>query len=235
MKRFGTVYGGFFYPKNLDGLNSNSIIYCVGAGEDITHDIEIAKKLDSDVYIFDPTPRAIKHVKYIKDLFDGNVEKINTKRYGGGDPNYLNILEKNKIISKRIKFMSYGLYTEDTIKKFYKPTNSEYVSHSVVKGMKGDDYIEVEMKTLNTIMKELGHNRIDLLKIDIEGCECDVIEKMIADNIYPKYLSVDFDLGWTGEKIRDRGRCKEIFKLLLNNNYILLHNDGPDFSFKLNN
>ena len=60
-------------------------------------------------------------------------------------------------------------------------------------------------------------------------------EKMIADNIYPKYLSVDFDLGWTGERIKDRERCREIFKLLLNNNYILLHNDGPDFSFKLNN
>ena len=50
LKRFGTEYGGFYYPENLDGLNSNSIIYCVGAGEDITHDIEIAHKLDSKVF-----------------------------------------------------------------------------------------------------------------------------------------------------------------------------------------
>ena len=57
LKRFGTEYGGFYYPENLDGLDSDSIIYCVGSGEDITHDIEIAHKLDSKVFIFDPTPR----------------------------------------------------------------------------------------------------------------------------------------------------------------------------------
>ena len=69
MERFGTEYGGFYYPKNLDGLDSNSIIYCVGAGEDISHDIVLAKKLDSKVYIIDPTPRAIKHCNYIKVHF----------------------------------------------------------------------------------------------------------------------------------------------------------------------
>ena len=30
MKRFGTTYGGFYYPENLDGLDENSIIYCIG-------------------------------------------------------------------------------------------------------------------------------------------------------------------------------------------------------------
>jgi FkbM family methyltransferase len=234
MKRFGTNYGGFYYPNDLDGLNKDSILYCVGAGEDIMHDIEIANQIGSDVYIFDPTPRAITHVNYIKDLFDGNVEKIPSRKYGGGDKTYLDILETNKINSEKIKLMSYGLYTEDAIKKFYKPTNVAHVSHSIVEGMKGLNYIDVEVKTLNTIMKDLGHNRIDLLKIDIEGCECDVIEKMIADNIYPKYLSVDFDLGWHGERIQDRGRCDDIVRLLLKNNYILLHKTGSDCSFKLN-
>ena len=66
MKRFGTEYGGFYYPENLDGLDSNSIIYCVGAGEDISHDIVLAKKLDSKVYIIDPTPRAIEHLIMLK-------------------------------------------------------------------------------------------------------------------------------------------------------------------------
>ena len=41
MKRFGTEYGGFYYPENLDGLDESSIIYCIGAGEDISHDIEM--------------------------------------------------------------------------------------------------------------------------------------------------------------------------------------------------
>ena len=53
MKQFGTDYGGFYYPEELDGLDKNSIIYCIGAGEDISHDIAIANKLNSKVYIID--------------------------------------------------------------------------------------------------------------------------------------------------------------------------------------
>ena len=66
----GTKYGGFYYPKHLPKLNKKSIIYCVGAGEDITHDIILSSKLGCPVHIFDPTPRAIEHVKYIKDVFE---------------------------------------------------------------------------------------------------------------------------------------------------------------------
>ena len=47
--RFGTSYGGFYYPENLPKLNENSIIYCVGAGEDITHDVILSYKTNSPV------------------------------------------------------------------------------------------------------------------------------------------------------------------------------------------
>jgi len=233
IKQFGTNYGGFYYPYNLTGLNENSVIYCVGAGEDITHDIEIAKKLNSKVYIFDPTPRAIDHVKYVKDVFNNIRSPLSNSRYGGGDPNYWNILLDNKIDSEKIVLKEYGLYTEDSNLKFYKPSNSEYVSHSLVYGMKSDDYFVVSVKSLNTIMKELGHDTIDLLKIDIEGCECDVINKMLDDKIYPKYLSVDFDLGWTGERVQDRDKCIRTINKLKSNNYTIIHNHRSDFSFKL--
>lgn len=233
LHRFGTSYGGFYYPKDLDGLDKDSIVYCVGAGEDITHDVEIAHKLCSDIYLFDPTPRAIEHVKYVKDLFAGDALPVPDTRFGGGDPKYLDIIMEHKIEPSRIHMHDFGLFTKDTDIKFYKPTNETGVSHSVVHGMKGDKYINVQVKKLTTIMKELGHTHIDLLKIDIEGCECDVLEQMIRDNIKPKYLSVDFDLGWHGERIRDQRRCFEIIELLMRNGYKLLHHDGSDFSFML--
>jgi len=50
LKHFGTVYGGFYYPENLDKLDENSVIYCFGAGEDITHDITVANQLNSKIY-----------------------------------------------------------------------------------------------------------------------------------------------------------------------------------------
>ena len=69
-------------------------------------------------------------------------------------------------------------------------------------------------------MKELNHNHIDLLKIDIENIECDVFEKMLNDKIYPTYLSVDFDLF-----NHDRERCIKIIEKLLSNDYKILLND----------
>ena len=117
--------------------------------------------------------------------------------------------------------------------KFYKPSNEEYVSHSVVEGMKGDNYTFAYLKTLPMIMKNLGHDKIDLLKIDIEGCECAVIKDMLKNQIFQTYLAVDFDLGWTGEKIRNKQECFDTIQLLLNNNYKILHNEGPEYSFML--
>ena len=39
----------------------------------------------------------------------------------------------------------------------------------------------IEVKKLSTIMQELGHEWVDVLKIDIEGHEWPVLEGMIAD------------------------------------------------------
>ena len=98
--------------------------------------------------------------------------------------------------------------------------------------MKGNDYIEVEMKTLRRVMYENKHKHIDLLKIDIEGCECDVLEEMIHQNIYPRYLSVDFDLAYhCPEKIRNPKRCQNIIKLLISKGYRVLNMEGTDVSF----
>ena len=38
-----------------------------------------------------------------------------------------------------------------------------------------------KVKTLSTIMRELGHKWVDVLKIDIEGNEWPVLEQMVTD------------------------------------------------------
>jgi len=232
IKQFGTVYGGFYYPVDLNGLNSNSIIYCVGAGEDITHDIKVANQLNSKVYIFDPTPRAIEHVKYVKEVFAGTRKPVDNFRFGGGDTNYWNLLLLNKIPAKNIILKEYGLYTSNETMKFYKPENENYVSCSLVEGMTGKESFDVPVKNLKTIMAELNHTKIDLLKLDIEGSECDVIHQMLDEGIYPKYLSVDFDLGYTKSIARDAVRCVETIKRILASGYVKLYSIGADYSFE---
>jgi hypothetical protein len=223
---FGTNYGGFYYPKDLPMLDKNSIIYCFGAGEDISHDVMLSHKLNCPVYIFDPTPRAIEHVKYVRDVLDKKRVPVNDPRFGGGDPLYWNMILSTQIKGENIILHEYGLHIKDDDVPFYFPKNKEYVSCSISKLGRSDDHIDVPVKTLNTIMSELNHDHIDLLKIDIENTECDVLEKMLNDKIFPTYLSVDFDL-----VNHDKQRCTEIIMKLLNNGYRIIKQSGQDFSF----
>ena len=150
---------------------------------------------------------------------------------------YWSYLLSNKIDVSKIITRDWGLYTQNKTLKFYKPKNRNHVSHSLLKGMKSTDYTTVNVKDLQTIMQEFGHNKIDLLKLDIEGAECDVIDKMLKDKIFPKYISIDFDLGWTSSEARDKQRCLHTISRLQSHeshNYDIIHKSGADYSFQLN-
>ena len=54
---------------------------------------------------------------------------------------------------------------------------------------------------------------------------------MIQDNIFPLYLSIDFDLAKTNNNDNIQ-RCNNIIKLLINNGYKLLKNLNYDCSFQ---
>ena len=62
MIRFGTDYGGYLLPENIK-LDSNSIVYSIGIGEDISFDATLSAKYNCKVYMFDPTPRSIERRK----------------------------------------------------------------------------------------------------------------------------------------------------------------------------
>lgn len=144
-------------------FDSTSICYCAGCGEDISFDLGLIETFGCDVYAFDPTPRAIEYVKQV----------------AGQNSKY--------------HFFDLGLWDKNDTLKFYIPKNPDHVSHSLVNLQKTNDYISVKVDTLKNIMKENGHNRIDLLKIDIEGAEYKVIESIIADKINIKVICVEYD------------------------------------------
>ncbi len=55
-----------------------------------------------------------------------------------------------------------------------------------------DDVIEVPAYSLATITEKLGHDRIDLLKMDIEGAEYEVLEGLLDSPVLPTQLLVEF-------------------------------------------
>lgn len=233
--RFGTNYGGFNYPRDiLTRLNESSIVYCVGAGEDISHDVQLAHTFGCTVHIFDPTPRAIQHVEDVKKSYESGISLTPSKRYGGNDPTYTHKIMENRVNPDKIQMHNFGINSASGSFDFYMPENPEYVSCSILQRLKGKSHIRVEMKRLSETMKMLGHSKIDLLKMDIEGAECDVIDDMLNESILPTYLAVDFDLSVTGNK-EDRDRCEAVIKRLDSVGYMVVRRKGQDISFVLRN
>lgn len=67
LTRVGSAYGGWWVPKST--LRDGAIIYCAGAGEDITFDLAM-HDAGCLVRTFDPTPRAIAHVENVAPSSD---------------------------------------------------------------------------------------------------------------------------------------------------------------------
>lgn len=221
LERLGTKYGGWTVPDNV--LDKKSICYLVGAGEDISFDVEIAKKYGSKVYIFDPTPRAVKHFELLKKTaMTGEILSINsssTDFYQIDEPTLSNI-----------HFLPWGIWKENGIQKFYAPKNPNFVSHAIIKTQNLDTYFEAECKTVTTIMKELGHSKIDLIKLDVEGAEHEIINSIIESGANIKVICIEFDEvnfnNWSSfVKIRNS------IKKLLKNGYDLVYVDNGDYTF----
>ena len=77
--------------------------------------------------------------------------------------------------------------------RFYAPQDASHVSHSIKNLQRTDTYFEARAATVSGLMTELGHDHLDLLKLDIEGAEHDTIRAMLRDGTLPSVLCVEFD------------------------------------------
>lgn len=91
----------------------------------------------------------------------------------------------------RFHFHPWGVWSEDTTLRFYEPEYSN-TNFSAINLHDTDGFFEAPCRSLPSIMRELGHDRIDLLKLDIEGAEYEVLDALIGDDIRPTVLCVEF-------------------------------------------
>ena len=85
-----------------------------------------------------------------------------------------------------------------------------------------DDYVDVTVKTLDTIIKENNIDCIHLLKIDTEGCDYKIL-KAYSFDIKPKFILTE-DFIETNEKK---------WELLKNNGYTLVYKNSSNSKFIL--
>lgn len=109
------------------------------------------------------------------------------------DPTPRSIEFAARIGEPRWNFLPFGLWQEDATVHFHPPADSDHVSHSATEVRGRGLGFDAQCHTLTTLMEKLGHDRIDLLKMDIEGAEGPVLDQMLAGGIRPRILCVEFD------------------------------------------
>ncbi|MEI9995395.1 MAG: FkbM family methyltransferase [Rhizomicrobium sp.] len=144
-------------------IKPGAVCYCVGVGLNASFDVALARDLHAQVHSFDPTPSAIAHMGEIGAAGTG------------------------------IDFHPWGLWKTNARLRFFAPMNRRHANYSVRDIHATGEYFEAECFTLGTLMERLGHRRIDLLKMDIEGAWRDVLDGMLGDGVLPSILCVEFD------------------------------------------
>ena len=227
LNKLGTIYGGWDIPMDAQ-LDENSIIYSGGVGEDISFDLILQHKYDSNIVLIDPTKRAKVHYNQVKEFYK-------TREYNfSGDiqTDYLHHIMNLKPNLSKFTYLDLGLHKKKDLLKFYKQHNEKYVSQSLVSNMFSDKFDLVEVDTIKNIMSNLGHSHIDLLKLDIEGSEVEVLNNMLDDKILPKYLCIEFDLLIKNKDTDNLTRS--LIKRLEGNGYKILINNDFNITFELN-
>src|SRR5262245_11455932 len=181
-EKIGTVYGGWFVP--IDLLSHQSLCYTVGAGEDVSFELGLIKQYGCELYCFDPTPRAQRHIELLRRNTERGIQtQINNsdRRFYDCESAYLT----------RLHFHLYGVWSVNTTMKFYSPADPSHVSHSIVNLQRTETYFEAECRTIKSLMQAFGHAELSLLKLDVEGAEYEVLRSLVDEGVRPGILCVE--------------------------------------------
>jgi FkbM family methyltransferase len=143
-------------------LKASSVVYSLGVGEDISFDLALIERFRIQVHAFDPTPRVAEWLA-------------------------------QQAHPAEFRFHAVGIAAHDGKQPFHLPPREDWVSHSVQSAAQySAQTISLPVIRLSTAMRRLGHQQLDVLKMDIEGAEYGVIEEIAAEDIPVKQLVVEF-------------------------------------------
>jgi FkbM family methyltransferase len=167
-------------------MGTHSVVYSFGVGEDASFDLALIERFGLTVQAFDPTPKSIKWVK-------------------------------NQNFPEGFIMHDYGIAASDGDVLFNPPENPNHVSHTLLdRPSTASKAISVPVKRLGTIMEELGHTVLDIIKMDVEGAEYDVITDISESGIRPTQILVEFHHRFPGVGVK---KSKEAINRLLSIGY----------------
>jgi FkbM family methyltransferase len=142
----GSSYGGWAVPDHV--VEPGWVCYCVGAGGDITFDLELIHRYGATVRAFEPV--------------EGYVESALAEAAG----------------EERFSILRAAIAPADGPIRMQVTHDSASRSVSAAGLYESHEYIEVPGRSLPSLMAELGDERIDLLKLDIEGAEYELLKTL---------------------------------------------------------
>ncbi len=147
------------YKLLKNKIPKNPIVYSGGVGTNISFDLELLRIHGGKVRLFDPTPSSIKYMHKFKN-------------------------------NKKIKFYPTALYHKnERVKIYFDPTNrvkSNSISNFLNFNKKS--FYKVNAKNILYFVKKNKDQKIDILKLDIEGVAEDLLIHTLKNNIKPKQI-----------------------------------------------
>ena len=153
------------WPVIPELLPAAPLVYSFGTGEDISFDLAMIEGYGAQVHAFDPTPRAGAWIE-------------------------------RQSLPDAFHFHAIGIAARDGTAAFYPPAGDGHVSFSSAPAAdQAGTPVHAPVRRLESIMADLGHGSIDVLKMDIEGFEYAVIADVLASPARPLFLLVEFHHG----------------------------------------
>jgi FkbM family methyltransferase len=195
--------GWWFHPGTLDG---NSVVYSLGIGEDLDFDLVLIERFGCELHAFDPTPSTVDWIA-------------------------------RRELPPSFRFHPWAVTARDGTLRLYPRIRRDGSLSALMYTMLPEDgsvgeAIEVPAMSVGTIARQLGHKRIDLLKMDIEGAEYEVLDNLLESDVKPIQLLVEFHHRFPGIGPE---RTKEMIRKLRHAGYRLfaIAETGRELSFIL--
>jgi len=209
-------------------------VISAGVGEDISFDIEFLNKYKAVIILVDPTPVAIQHFEMIQERIglDSIIE------YGSNSRQSVNSYNLIKVTKDNLILVPQALWKDQGLLHFYLPPDDSRDSSGSINSIHNfyraiEKRITVQTTTVLKVCKDYGFNRIDILKLDIEGSALEVLLSMFLENIYPMQILLEID-EIHFPSFRSKYRAFKLFKILKKNRYEIVDQDSCDFTFVRN-
>ncbi len=169
------------------------VCYCAGAGIDVSFELALIERFGCRVLTIDPTDEARDNVAHVAGA------------------------------EHRLTFRHVALWSTDGELRMYLAADPTHKTLSSDDLQSTGRSVMVPARSLRSLMRELGHDRIDLLKLDVEGAEYELLSQVAELGVSVLCVEMHPTRGVSG--------AVDAFRVLRRAGYRLVAREAGDFTF----